>query len=186
MTKKQLERDVTISEDAAMVAKAKEDMSHFEGLYKKYYSLIFRFIRKRITNQEQANDITSQVFLKAMLKLGDYKHQGFPFSSWLYRIALSEMGNLFRSESTERALRVDYKLSEELFSEIGTSAENSDALELGRAMNALSEEHLNMLEMRYFEKIKLKEIAQIMNISESNAKVKMHRIINKLRKLLQT
>ncbi len=186
MTNKQPDRDVHISEDAALIAKSKKDMRHFDGLYRKYYSLIFKFIRKRVSDQDQVNDITSQVFLKAMLKLGDYKHQGFPFSSWLYRIALSEMGNLFRSESAERALRVDFKLTEELYSEMGTSANETDALTLGRAMNSLNEEHLTMLEMRYFEKIKLKDIAHIMELTESNAKVKMHRIINKLRKQLGT
>ena len=186
MIQKQPDRDTIISEDAALVAKAKEDMSHFDGLYRKYYSQIFRFVRKRVLDQNQVNDITSQVFLKAMLKLENYKHQGFPFSSWLYRIALSEMGNMFRKNSAHRMIRLDDEVTKELAEDIVNPTEKVDALELGKAMNTLSEENLNMLEMRYFEKIKLKEIAQIMNLTESNAKVKMHRTINKLRKQLNS
>ena len=75
------------AEDAELVAKAKKDMKYFEVLYRKYYSQIFKFVRKRVANADLVNDITSQVFLKAMLNIEKYKHQGFPFSSWLYRIA---------------------------------------------------------------------------------------------------
>ncbi|MFK7755683.1 MAG: RNA polymerase sigma factor [Flavobacteriales bacterium] len=170
--------------DALLVANAKKDMKHFEVLYRKYYSQIFRFVHKRVANTDQVNDITSQVFLKAMVNLNKYQDKGFPFSSWLYRIALSELGNLFRVESVQRALKVEWALSAELFSDLDTDQENHTVSELGSALNELNEEHLAMVEMRYFEKVKLKDIAHIMELSESNAKVKMHRILNKLRKQL--
>lgn len=170
--------------DAQLVANAKMDMQHFEVLYKKYYSQIFRFVHKRVANTDSVNDITSQVFLKAMLNLKKYNHLGFPFSSWLYRIALSELGDMFRSESAERALKVEWALSADLFSDLEENQHRFNAEQLAKVLNTLNEESLNMIEMRYFEKVKLKDIAQIMEISESNAKVKMHRILNKLRKQL--
>ncbi len=170
--------------DSLLVANAKKDMKHFEVLYRKYYSQIFRFVHKRVANTDQVNDITSQVFLKAMINLNKYQDKGFPFSSWLYRIALSELGNLFRVETAQRALRVEWALSAELFEDIDTDQEKHSITELGEALNELNEEHLAMVEMRYFEKVKLKEVAQILELSESNAKVKMHRILAKLKKRL--
>lgn len=172
------------AEDALLVVKAKKDMQCFEVLYKKYYSQIFKFVHKRVANTDLVNDITSQVFLKAMVNLKKYNHQGFPFSSWLYRIALSELGDMFRSDTAERALKVEWALSSDLFSDLDEEQGKYDAERLANVLNSLSEENLNMIEMRYFEKIKLKDIAEILNLSESNAKVKMHRTLNKLRKQL--
>ena len=172
------------AEDAELVAKAKKDMKHFEELYRKYYSQIFKFVRKRLANTDFVNDITSQVFPKAMLNLAKYKYQGFPFSSWLYRIALSELGDMFRAETAERALKVEWANSADLLNDLDGSPSKIDANQLASALNQLSEDNLSMIEMRYFEKVKLKDIAVIMDISESNAKVKMHRTLNKLRKYL--
>ncbi len=172
------------AEDALLVANAKNDMKQFEVLYRKYYSQIFKFVHKRVANTDLVNDITSQVFLKAMLHLEKYKHQGFPFSSWLYRIALSELGDMFRSETAERALKVEWTLSSVLLNDLDESSSKKDVNQLADALNRLPEDGLSMIEMRYFEKIKLKDIAVIMEISESNAKVRMHRTLNKLRKHL--
>jgi RNA polymerase sigma-70 factor (ECF subfamily) len=173
------------AEDAELVAKAKKDMKYFEVLYRKYYSQIFKFVRKRVANADLVNDITSQVFLKAMLNIEKYKHQGFPFSSWLYRIALSELGDMFRAETAERALKVEWSNSADLLNDLDESTSKTDVNQLASALNILSEDNLSMIEMRYFEKVKLKEIAVIMDLSESNAKVKMHRTLNKLRKHLK-
>ncbi len=182
MKLQQPESHSNAKEDALLVANAKKDMRHFEVLYKKYYSQIFKFVHKRVANTDSVNDITSQVFLKAMINLKKYNHQGFPFSSWLYRIAVSELGDMFRASTAERALKVEWALSSELLDDLEGNAKKSNEERLANALNTLSEENLNMVEMRYFEKIKLKEIAVIMNISESNAKVKMHRTLTRLRK----
>ena len=170
------------AEDAELVAKAKKDMKYFEVLYRKYYSQIFKFVRKRVANADLVNDITSQVFLKAMLNLQKYKHQGFPFSSWLYRIALSELGDMFRAETAERALKVEWSNSTDLLNDIDNPGSETDVNQLAAGLNSLSEDSLSMIEMRYFEKRSFREIGEILGIAENNAKVKSFRIVNKLRK----
>ncbi len=170
--------------DQELVKLAKEDMKHFEQLYRKYYSQIFKFVHKRVANTNLVNDITSQVFLKAMVNLKGYTYQGFPFSSWLYRIALSELGNMFRAEKAERALKVDWALHTSVLDELTDGSNKPSLEELAQALNDLNDTQLQMVEMRYFEKMKLKEIAVVLELSESNAKVKMHRTLVKLKKHL--
>jgi len=173
------------TQDAFLVEQAKKDMKHFEKLYLKYHSLIFRFLHKRVVNTSAVNDLTSQVFLKAMQNLHKYEHKGFPFSSWLYRIALSETGNMFRAEKAERALKIEWEKASELLTEVDPDNEfRIDNMALSKALNELNDEQLNMVEMRFFEKIRLKEIATIMEITESNAKVKMHRTMKKVKKIM--
>ena len=92
---------------------------------------------------------------------------------------------MFRAETAERALKVEWSNSTDLLNDLDESASKNDVNQLASALNILSEDNLSMIEMRYFEKVKLKEIAVIMNLSESNAKVKMHRTLNMLRKHLK-
>ena len=58
-----------------IVEAAKKDPKQFEALYKKYYEQIFRYIHQRMDDKEMAFDITSQVFLKAMINLPKYKYK---------------------------------------------------------------------------------------------------------------
>ncbi|HWY97869.1 MAG TPA: sigma-70 family RNA polymerase sigma factor, partial [Bacteroidia bacterium] len=86
---------------------AKADPARFEVLYNKYYEPILQFVYKRVEGKEAAFDITSQVFLNAMLKLSQFKFMGTPFSSWLYRIALNEINMLYRKDKIQRSIKVD-------------------------------------------------------------------------------
>src|SRR5580704_5978689 len=77
---------------------AKSNPARFEVLYNRYYEPILQFVYKRVEGKEVAFDITSQVFLNAMLNMKGYKFMGMPFSSWLYRIALNEINQLYRTD----------------------------------------------------------------------------------------
>ena len=80
----------TVSSDAInkewqQIQKAQENPAFFRPLYERYYNQIFRFIYKRCLEEDVAADVCSQVFLKAMQKLGSYQFKGVPFSAWLYQ-----------------------------------------------------------------------------------------------------
>ena len=85
-----LEREKVLSEDEVLVKNAQENIQEFEKLYDLNYEKIFRYVYQRTATKQDAKDVTSQVFLKAMIKINQFKFMGFPFSSWLYRIAKSE------------------------------------------------------------------------------------------------
>ena len=77
---------------------AKANPSHFNVLYEKYFKVIYIFIYKRTLNEHLTADLTSQVFLRALINIKKYKHQGMPFSSWLFRIAFNETNMHFRKK----------------------------------------------------------------------------------------
>ena len=77
-----------IGDEISQIELAKKNPHHFEILYNRYFESIFRFIYQRMDSKETTADITSQVFLKALVNIGKYTSQGFPFSAWLYRIAI--------------------------------------------------------------------------------------------------
>ncbi|MBI3136805.1 MAG: sigma-70 family RNA polymerase sigma factor [Bacteroidetes bacterium] len=165
------------------IKRAKEDPRSFEPLYNKYYEQIFRYIYQRMDDKDMAHDITSQVFLKAMNNIQKYEYRGVPFASWLYRIAKSELYQSFRDEKATRTVNVETVSLSDMIEEIEEDISEESRTVLLKAIAELSEDEVQMIEMRFFEKRSFKEIGDILEITENNAKVKAHRIIQKMKKL---
>ena len=70
-----------IEQEQQLIEDSKKDPQAFERLYIKYYDQILRFVYKRIESVDDARDITSTVFIKALSNISKYKNMGFPFSS---------------------------------------------------------------------------------------------------------
>jgi len=173
-----------LSAEMEEIAAAKKNPARFEPLYTRYYEQIFRYIYQRMNDQEQAFDVTAQVFLKALTNIQRYEFRGVPFSSWLYRIALSETNRAFRANSAQRTVNIEKVQVHSLLEEMDDSAdERSHQLEAAiAAINTLEENDLQLIEMRFFEKRAFREIAEILDITENNAKVKTYRILDKIKK----
>lgn len=165
-----------------IVEAAKKDPKQFEALYKKYYEQIFRYIHQRMDDKEMAFDITSQVFLKAMINLPKYKYKGVPFSSWLYRIAMSEVYQSFKDKKSTRTVNVDTSNVEDIIEEVEEDNTGEMREALIEVIGDLPEVELQIIEMRYFEKRSYREIGDILGMTENNAKVKAYRILEKLKK----
>ena len=165
-----------------VVEAAKKDPKQFEALYKKYYEQIFRYIHQRMDDKEMAFDITSQVFLKAMINLPKYKYKGVPFSSWLYRIAMSEVYQSFKDKKSTRTVNVDTSNVEDIIDEVEQDNTGEMREALIEVIGDLPEIELQIIEMRYFEKRSYREIGDILGMTENNAKVKAYRIVEKLKK----
>lgn len=168
-----------IQNESVLIEKAKTNLNFFKPLYEKYHEPIFRFIYKRCNSIEVAQDICQQVFLKAMRKIESYQHKGLPFSSWLYRIAFNECNNYFKQNSKDRALNLSLK-DFEIFED---DKEEKELLiqKMKYALSQLKTAEIQLIEMRFFEGRSVREISEILEISESNVKVKTHRAMEKLR-----
>lgn len=165
------------------VQAAQKNPARFRVLYSRYYEPIFRFIYKRTGEEALAADITSQVFLKAMQKLHQYTFKGVPFSAWLFRIASNEVAQYYRKTTKNRVVAIEeYSLAN-----IADEIEDKQELELNievlkEVIEDLKPEELQIVELRFFEKRPFKEVADIMDITENNAKVKIYRLLQKMRK----
>lgn len=164
---------------------AKENTSAFEVLYNRYHEQIFRYLYTRVDNQHLAADLCSQVFYKAMLNIENYNYKGVPFASWLYRIAFNEMNMHFRRNSKDRTINIDSTTVYELEEEIEEDNSEENKVQLLEALRGLPDEQLSLIEMRYFEKMSFQQISQIMGITENNAKVKVYRTLDKIKKVFK-
>lgn len=169
-----------------LVQAAQKNSRRFGVLYERYYEQIFLFVYKRVDDQELSADLCSQVFLKAMLNLKKYRFQGVPFSAWLYRIAVNEVNQFFRQNKHRRTVSLESTQLAAFMEEVEEQKGEGDMQRMVEAIRSLSDEEVQFIEMRYFEKIPFKEVAAIYNITENNAKVRMYRLLAKLRKRMQT
>lgn len=174
-----------LANEQALVEAAKKEPAKFASLYDKYYEQIFRYIYQRVDDKEQAFDATQQVFIKALESLHKYEFRGVPFASWLYRIASSEVNNIYRAQK-QRTVNIDsvgvYGMMEEM-EETKIDQYHDKIVEI--IGQELPEDELQLIEMRFFEKRSFKEIGEILEITENNAKVKTYRILEKLKKIIK-
>jgi len=170
--------------EQVLVENARKDPEQFKALYNKYYERIFLFVWQRCDDKEVAFDVTSQVFLKAMMNLYKYEFKGVPFASWLYRIAKSEVYTAFRQQQAKRTVNIDTAGLSDMCDDIEEDKYAPYIDILKESVTELEEEDMQFIEMRFFEKRAFKEIADIFGITENNAKVKTYRILEKLKKIL--
>ena len=168
-----------------IVEKAKNNARDFAPIYKKYHAPILQFVYLRLDDKDLAIDITQQVFLKAIENLQKYEFRGLPFSSWLYRIAINELNQLFRKNKKMRTINLNESITSDLIHEMEDEEFALHKERLAIILKKISAADFQLIEMRFFEKRPFNEIGELLNITENNAKVKTYRIIQKLKILFK-
>lgn len=165
-----------------IIEKAKRNMQDFAPLYSHYHKQILLFIYQRVNTKEEASDLTSQTFLKAMKSIAKYEDKGFSFGAWLYKIALNEVNTYYRKNS--KVINITDGILGTLFYELKEEKDTSKQQKLMRVIKELKHNYFQYIEMRFFENRPFKEIAEILGVTESNAKITTYRALDKLKALM--
>lgn len=174
-----------LDKENSLIEEAKKDPRHFAELYEAYVEQIFRYVMRRVSDQQIAEDLVSQTFFDALSHLKSYQSRGYPFSAWLYKIAHNNVLKWYRVNS--RSQKVDLE-------EIIEIKDNHDLVEgeairedreaVMEAMEALDYEEKELVRLKYFEEVSNIEIGQIMGITANNVGVKLYRALKRLKQLL--
>lgn len=171
-----------LREEEALVEAAKADPVAFEPLYQHYKARIYRYLLLRIGREEDAADLTQQVFLKAMISLRDYKARG-SFAAWLFRIALHTASDTYRRKKT--AFSWDSLPEAEQI--IGD--ENPESIFLLRERRVRLRELLDqrkreLIALRFSAGLNASEIAQVVGKSPAAVRKQLTRILQGLKEQL--
>ncbi|HOX83573.1 MAG TPA: RNA polymerase sigma factor [Chryseolinea sp.] len=178
----QHKREIAHDEEE-LIRNAQANPDEFRVLYERYFKKIFLFVLHRIGDRALTADITSQVFLKALININKFSFRGLPFSAWLFRIALNECNSFFRSNKRHRIVSIEHEMVSHLHVELTTDSSLQDLEEkLPYILQKLSMDELQLIELRFFEQRPFKEMASILNITETYAKVKVYRVLDKMKK----
>ncbi|MEJ6777165.1 MAG: sigma-70 family RNA polymerase sigma factor [Crocinitomicaceae bacterium] len=173
-----------LQQELDWITNAKRDSECFGPLYKKYHEQIFRYVYQRMDDQELAFDVTSQVFVKAISNLHKYEYRGVPFSSWLYRIAKSELYQAFRDRKARKTINVESMHLFEMIEELEEEDSSENKIRLMKSLRLLKTNDLQIIELRFFERRSYREIGNVLEITENNAKVKAFRALERLKNLV--
>ncbi|MFN5911652.1 MAG: RNA polymerase sigma factor, partial [Bacteroidota bacterium] len=113
-----------------------------------------------------------------------YEDRGLPFGSWLYRIAQNEVSMYFRSLKKTRTVEIEERKLKDLceVAELTSQMSIEEQERLIRLLNDMEQENLDLIELRFFQGLSFKEIADIYSINEPSAKMRVYRILEKLGK----
>jgi RNA polymerase sigma-70 factor, ECF subfamily len=166
-----------------MVEAAKNDISAFEILYQRYVDRIYRYMRTRSESDEDAADLTQQVFLQALRALPRYNVRGIPFAAWLFRIA--------RHLATDRYRRIRNTISWDLLPDIADEQESLNPeirltraemyTQVGTYIQKLDPYKRELLALRFAGGLNTKEIAQTVGKSQDAVKKQLTRTIQWLK-----
>ncbi|GAB4143739.1 MAG: RNA polymerase sigma factor [Patescibacteria group bacterium] len=154
------------------------EYEHISEIMSRYQRPLFGYILRLLNfNRQDAEDVLSETFIKVYINLASFK-QHLKFSSWLYRIAHNEAVNLIKKKS--KYYLVDIK---DLDLSVEKSEEVDYRYDLELILKALPVDDRNILILFYLEELSLKEIAEVLKITENNAAVKLNRARQKARKI---
>lgn len=168
-----------------LVERAKTDSEAFGELYDHYVGQIYRFIFSRLRNQEAAEDVTSEVFFKALRAIGRYRPSGHPFSAWLYQISINAIADHYRARKPESDLDAASRVAVAGTPVDEHVAQRDEAARVWAAIDTLPTAQRTALTLKLGEDLKLARIGEIMGRSEGAIKLLIHRGMIGLRERLE-
>ena len=160
-----------------MVEAAQKDPAKFGDLYEIHFERIYAFIARRVRDRDIAEDLTSEVFHKALANLRSYEWRGAPFAAWLFRMAANAVVDQFKRAAREVAGPEDRP---DPGSKPDMQAIEYRAL-LFRLVNELPDNQRRVISQRFVEQMSIREIARQLGRTEGAVKQLQFRALQSLR-----
>lgn len=172
---------VTESDERLLIEAAQNDPSRFAELYEQNFHRVYAYVARRVRDRVEIQDLTAQVFHKALANLGKFKWKGSPFAAWLYRIASNAIADRARQKMRESYDQPD-PASE------SSTATDLEAVErrarLFSAVDKLPEDQRRVIVMRFADEKSIREIGDELGRSEGAVKQLQFRALENLRNRL--
>ena len=156
------------------------DLEQFGLLYDKYIRKIYDFVYYKTQHNETAEDIVSQVFMKAIKKIKSFKINRGTFQAWLYQIARNTVIDHYRTKKQDKNIDDVFDLASNTDIERDTEAKFK-LEEVEEYLRDLKSEQRDIIIMRVWQGMSYADISQVMNKSEASCKMMYSRAIGKLR-----
>lgn len=161
-----------------MIEAAQKDLHRFADLYEKYFCLVYAYTARRVPDRASAEDLTSEVFQKALEHLPRFVWRGIPFGAWLLRIAANIVIDRTRQSGRQQEL-TDHEDTKEASQFILEEVEERAAL--FRAVDNLPEDQRRVIMLRFAEERSIREIAEALGRTEGAVKQLQFRGLQTLR-----
>ncbi|HYW70832.1 MAG TPA: sigma-70 family RNA polymerase sigma factor [Pyrinomonadaceae bacterium] len=171
------------TDERRLVEAAQQDRACFGAVYEKYFGLVYGFIARRVRERTLAEDLTSEVFRKALANLPRFKWTGAPFGAWLLKIAANMI-----ADRAKRDARLSQSRAEDSLAGARSSEDSQASLEhaerraqLFRLVDELPNDQKRVVVLRFAEEKSIKEIALELGRSEGAVKQLQFRALESMR-----
>ncbi len=159
------------------------DAGAFGKLYDLYLDMVYRYVYYKVGAQAEAEDLTSQVFVKAWEAMPRYQWREIPFSHWLMRLARNAVIDHYRTARSQG------ELDDDLVSrDAGPQAEflrKERAAELEAAIRQLPEDQRTVIVLRFIEELDYAQVAAITGKSQGALRVTQFRALAALKRIME-
>lgn len=187
---------IDVETDAATLTSATEeerlvqlainrDRSAFARLYDTHVSAVFKHVYYRLGNYGDAEDVSSEVFLRAWQAIDKYRPRGVPFRAWLFRIANNLIIDRHRTAKERLPLDESTVDGDRSNDPVAVAEMKLARDELRRAIMLLKPDHQQVIALRFIDELDYAEIAAIVAKSEGAVRVIQHRALRELRGVLE-
>jgi RNA polymerase sigma-70 factor (ECF subfamily) len=163
------------ADERMLVEAARKDPARFGELYELHFDRVYAYVSRRVRDRAAAEDVTSEVFHKALKNIGTFEWRGVPFVAWLFRIASNALADRARRDARERTVAAP-----EAFVEMNL-AEIDGRVRLFRFVDDLPGDQRRVILMRFAEERSIREIAQELGRSDGAVKQLQFRALENLR-----
>jgi RNA polymerase sigma-70 factor (ECF subfamily) len=159
------------------------DMIAFGPLYDAHIEQVYRFVWYKVQHKELAEDLTSQVFMKALEKISSFNAEKASFKTWVLTIARNTVIDHWRTARDHRDIEDAWDLDSS--SDTARDAEAREQLEkVQMHLKKLSTDQRDIIILRVWEGLSYKEIAEALGKSESACKMSCSRGLAQLRRIM--
>ena len=182
-TSDRVDRLRTLEDDEHLVRAAQRSLDGFKALYDKWLSPVYRYFYYRVGNVKEAEDLTSQVFLKVYEELPRYRDKG-RFSAWLFTIVRNKTADYFRSPHPEISLET-VDPGDRTFDLLDQTVRSDELQRLDRLIRALPEDEQELIRLRFVVQLSYRTIGAVLNRSEDAVRKNISRLLARLQVQLE-
>lgn len=177
-----------LAEEERLIKKARKDRREFAPLFSHYQPLLKRYFGRHLSSAE-SEDLTSDVFAKALSGLDNFRWQGVSFSAWLYKIAHHTLVDFYRRQQQtkgDKGLEEAHELPTPSQDPESLFCERETASEIEQLLKELPEREREIIYLKFFDGYTNKTIAKLSGLSETNVSTIVYRTVRRLRQRLFT
>ncbi len=174
---------IVLANEQALIVRATAEPEAFAAIYDHYFPRVYNYVRYRVQDSETADDITAQIFERALVGLGRYRPERGALIAWLFGIARHVIGDYLRAQKRRRWFSLDLLRNKANADPTPEQivVRNETREELLKAVAQLNDRERELIAFKFGARMTNRHIARLTGLSESNVGVILYRAIRRLR-----
>jgi RNA polymerase sigma-70 factor (ECF subfamily) len=166
-------------DERELVEQAKKDPTRFSALYERHFGRVYAFVSVRVATREDAEDVTSYVFHRALENVGRFEWRGAPFGAWLLRIAANAIADRWQKSTRDQKKHAEVGGFGSGSGQAQTDMERQ--LQVAELVALLPEDQRRVVVGRFLKGSTLRELADELGRTEGAVKQLQFRAMQSLR-----